>query len=995
MPGAVVALDAGGPSLRGLLTAVAAAFTLGAPVVPQRLFDDRFQRPFDLDRPLSFLVNPCEHAPAPSRVPGKSEASDRAEPVVAPATGPDAQIENLKLAPLEIFRLLIARRTGFPADSIEPSARLLSDLHLNSINVAELVTRFAAEIGVRDLSAPTEYANAKVAEVVEALTELRSLGSRRTAEDEHPPGVDSWVRAFVTDLVVREPGPSSRSGRSPWQIIASDDYPLREEVARAFGASPEGEDEAGIVLCLPPNPGSKHLTLLLQGAREVADHQQISRLVLLQHGGGGAAFARSLAREHDGLQVSLVDLPIGVQGVAEWAVNEVARASPSYSEAYYEATGMRRVPVLRPLFDEPTDQPLPLRPADVLVVSGGGKGIGAECALALAKQTGVRLGLIGRSPSDDTGLKANLARMKAAGVEVCYEQADVTDPDAAHRAVARIESRLGRVTAILHAAGINRPQLASSLDLETLHATVSVKVEGARNLLAAVDTASLRLLIGFGSIIARIGLRGEVHYGLANEWLERLIDDFAAGHPHCRCMTLHWSVWAGTGMGERLGSLETLAHQGVAALTIDQGVAALERLVRQPPPATAIVITGRFGTPPAVELGGTLPLLRFVERPRVYYPGIELVVDSDISLATDPYLRDHVIGGTAVLPAVFAFEAIAQVVRALTGDKALPAIEGMILRPIVIGDEEKLTIRLAALRRTADRIDIVVRSSADGFQTDHVRAGVPLAGPSMDQEADLLPVLGFSSAKRLALDPDRDLYGKLLFHAGRFRRLAGYTQVSAAGCTAEIASAATERWFIPFLPADLVLGDPGARDAVLHALQVCVPHRRVIPTAVDRILLAPLEASEPYRVIARECQSIGDSYTFDVDVLDRTGEVVEQWRGLTLQAIERLDQPVAWPLPLVGAYVERRLGLYSPGGSAYVGFDLAAQENAATPTVLHRPDGKPEPSDGVISFAYAAGVRLCFHAGCAVGCDLETVAARGEDNWRSLLGRHTHSPADS
>ena len=944
MPGAVVALDAGGPSLRGLLTAVAAAFTLGAPVVPQRLFDDRFQRPFDLDRPLSFLVNPCEHAPTPSRVPGESEASDRAETVVAPVTGPDAPIENLKLAPLEIFRLLIARRTGFPADSIEPSARLLSDLHLNSINVAELVTRFAAEIGVRDLSAPTEYADAKVAEVVEALTELRSLGSRRTAEDEHPPGVDSWVKAFVTDLVVREPGPSLRSSRSPWRTIASDDYPLRDEVAQAFGACPEGEEEAGIVLCLPPNPGSKHLALLLQAAREVANHQQISRLVLLQHGGGGAAFARSLAREHDGLQVSLVDLPIGVPGTAEWAVNEVARAGPGYSEAYYDAARIRRVPVLRPLFYEPTDEALPLGQEDVLVVSGGGKGIGAECALSLAKQTGVRLGLIGRSPSDDSGLKANLARMKEAGVEVCYEQADVTDPEAAHRAVAHIESRLGRVTAILHAAGINRPQLAGSLDLETVHATVSVKVEGARNLLAAVDTASLRLLIGFGSVITRIGLRGEVHYGLANEWLERLIDDFAAGHPHCRCMTLHWSVWAGAGMGERLGSLETLAHQGVAALTIDQGVAALERLVRQPPPATAIVVTGRFGTPPTVELGGTPPLLRFIERPRVYYPGIELVADSDISSATDPYLRDHAIGGTAVLPAVFALEAIAQVVKTLAGHKALPVIGNVrFLRPVVIGDEEKLTIRLAALRRTADWIDIVVRSSADGFQTDHIRAGARLADLSKDQEADLLPVFGPSSAKRLALDPDRDLYGKLLFHAGRFRRLAGYTQVSAAGCTAEIASAATEGWFTPFLPGELVLGDPGARDAVLHALQVCVPHRRVIPTAVDRILLAPLEASEPYRVIARERQSIGDSYTFDVDVLDRTGEVVERWRGLTLQAIERLDQPVAWPLPLVGAYVERRLGLHSPGGSAYVGFDLAARENAATPSVLHRPDGKPEP----------------------------------------------------
>ena len=33
-----------------------------------------------------------------------------------------------------------------------------------------------------------------------------------------------------------------------------------------------------------------------------------------------------------------------------------------------------------------------------------------------------------------------------------------------------------------------------------------------------------------------------------------------------------------------------------------------------------------------------LPFLRFLEKPRVYYPGIELVVDAELSTATDPYL---------------------------------------------------------------------------------------------------------------------------------------------------------------------------------------------------------------------------------------------------------------------------------------------------------------------------------------------------------------------
>ena len=61
-----IALNVGGDSLRGLLTAVGAAFALGAPIQPKALFADRFYRPFDLQRRHKFLQNPCESAPETS-----------------------------------------------------------------------------------------------------------------------------------------------------------------------------------------------------------------------------------------------------------------------------------------------------------------------------------------------------------------------------------------------------------------------------------------------------------------------------------------------------------------------------------------------------------------------------------------------------------------------------------------------------------------------------------------------------------------------------------------------------------------------------------------------------------------------------------------------------------------------------------------------------------------------------------------------------------------
>src|SRR5581483_3192151 len=55
----VVAVDTDGPSLAGLLSAVAAAYVLGAPVRPDGLFADRFTRPFPEDKTFRFFASPC------------------------------------------------------------------------------------------------------------------------------------------------------------------------------------------------------------------------------------------------------------------------------------------------------------------------------------------------------------------------------------------------------------------------------------------------------------------------------------------------------------------------------------------------------------------------------------------------------------------------------------------------------------------------------------------------------------------------------------------------------------------------------------------------------------------------------------------------------------------------------------------------------------------------------------------------------------------------
>jgi enediyne polyketide synthase len=951
----VLALDAGGPSISGLLMAAGAAFVLGVPVETSVLFEGRFVRPFDPERLPRFLASPCESAPVSSSTLPPSPRVPEPIAVVETAGGGSA---------LDVVRRLVATRAELPAETIQDDSRLLSDLHLNSISVGQLVAEAARQLGLRPPASPTDYARATVAEVALALAAQEELGdvailSPGTA----PAGVDTWVRAFHTEWTPRSlPRRAASTEPGPWKIVAPEDHPLAS--VRLPGN--------GVLLCLPPRPDESHVRLFVDAAREVIE-SNAPRLLVVQQEGGGAAFARTLHLEMPQVATRVVDVPFNHPDAATWVAAEAAAIVEGHTEARYDAEGVRTVPVLK-LLPETKPSDLPLGPEDVLLVTGGGKGIGAECALDLAKSTGAKLGLLGRSlPESDPELAANLERMRAAGVEPVYISADVTDPEAVAEAVRRIESALGPVTAILHGAGANTPRPIAALDEASFRRTLAPKVRGLENVLAAVNPGRLRLLVSFGSIIGRAGLEGEADYATANEWLGLLTERFGRAYPACRCLTLEWSVWSGVGMGERLGTLESLIRRGITPIPPGTGVSWLRDLLSRSLESTSVVVAGRFGDPDTVERERPeLPLLRFLERPRVFYPGVELVVDSEISADTDPHLADHVFRGEPLFAAVLGLEAMAQAAMALVGTDRLPVFEDVqLVRPVAVPPGRSTTIRVAALARDGV-VELALRDASTGFAADHFRAVCRFA-----DAPDLAPQLSLKNGARLPIEA-ADLYGGgLLFHRGRFQRLEGYRHLEATACLAEIASDGTTTWFGKWLPSELLLGDPGARDAAIHGIQACIPHATLLPTGVDRIVTGRLAASEPLILSARERSRDGDDFVYDLEILDALGGVRERWEGLRLHAVQKIDPPESWRAALLAPYLERRLEEILPGRRVHV--TLGQGSNG----LHHRPDGKP---DRQISRSHAGDLILEVTAEGRLGCDLEPVSERSEQVWRDLLG---------
>jgi len=977
----VLSMDVDSLSLGPLLRVIAAAVVLGVPVRTEALFNGRFTRPFQLEAPRRFFANPCESTPDIDLPAAQVVPRDRgnAEPEHAMADGEDTSIDRL--------RRLLARRAELPLEVVRPDTKPLDDLHLSSIVVGQIVAEAAAERGLTMLAPATSFATASLAELAEALDDAAAVAplgqdTRRDAVE----GAGSWVRPFAVAwvpapaLAARSAAGADESGS--WLAFAPAGHPEAESLRCALAAAGIGD---GVLICPSSGHDAAQAGILLAGARAALDG--VRRCLVVQHGCGAAALAKTLHLEHPEIVTCVVNVPDGPFPVA--AIVREAAAATGFTEVCLDESGQRSVPVLRPYHPRPG--PLPLGPDDVVLVTGGGKGITAECALGLAIATGAKLAIMGRSdPAGDAGLAENLARLEATGVTHAYFRADVTSAEQVAAAVARVRKRLGEVTAILHGAGRNQPAPLDRAEEVSFRATVAPKIDGLRAVLRAVDHDRLRLLVTFGSIIGRSGLRGEAEYGTANEWLTDLTLDLARRHPAWRCLAVEWSVWSGVGMGERLGVLDALARDGITPIPPDDGVKLLLRLIADPAAPGATVVAGRVGYMPTVSFEeGELPLARFTEHPLVFYPRVELVTEARLTDHDDPYLADHQVEKVAILPAVVALEAMTEAAAALTALPTRPAWEDVeFLRPVAADLDLATTIRIGALvREDGESVDVVIRSTGTAFAAEHIRGTFR---PSRVNPSDNVAL-----PQPSRLIEAEAWYGPLFFQGKRFQRVLGYRQLTATGCVAEISGRGGEPWFGPLLPTNLLLADPGPRDAFMHAIQACVPDATLLPDRIERLVPATDPWPERLVLVARERSHDGNVYLYDLTVHDEAGQILETWQGLRLRALRRHGPP---PIAaLVGPYLQRRL----PEGISIAvepeGHDERAEASrravgravGADVIMRHRPDGRPEieylagqGNEPAISISHGPGFALAVAGDGPLGCDAESVLDRP---WRHLL----------
>ncbi len=225
-----------------------------------------------------------------------------------------------------------------------------------------------------------------------------------------------------------------------------------------------------------------------------------------------------------------------------------------------------------PMSDEPA---LKLGPEDVVVISGGARGITGRLARALAPFR-PRLVLLGRSEleaevttlSSDSEITRTLKDLFDLGVEAAYYSCDVRDHERVAEILGQVVKRYGRIDGIIHGAGILRDSFMEFMSAADFEEVISVKLLGAWNLHQAAMEHGLRFIAGLSSIAAALGNPGQANYCAANRSMSALVRGLADSRAGFTGKAMMLAPIEGTGMADDPEVKELMKLRGMESAYI-------------------------------------------------------------------------------------------------------------------------------------------------------------------------------------------------------------------------------------------------------------------------------------------------------------------------------------------------------------------------------------------------------------------------------------------
>ncbi len=554
----------------------------------------------------------------------------------------------------------------------------------------------------------------------------------------------------------------------------------------------------------------------------------------VQAGLGG--FLRCFSKEHPEIRCRILDFePYSKEVSAEDRAGHLLlelRQDHGFEEVgYRDDERWTQVPVLehpnQPL-EEDASTDLELKPNDVVVVTGGARGITATMIRDLGSKLPLKFVLLGRSPLEvpelkdfdlPSGLNQNelkteiftamrakgtkitpreverLANKKAAideiegqlkalvdsGCQAKYYSVDVQDDEALKTILNQVTNDLGPIRGLIHGAGVLRDKFIADKTLDQFQQVLSTKVLGLARLFENLDHEQLRLVVMFSSVAGKFGNVGQSDYAVANE----ILSQFCLQNPlsNCRFLAIDWGALAGGMVTPELA--RKFEAEGVVLIPPSVGADFFTHEILHGTPQTReIILGGKQGLELSQgENGSPKPPMR-----------VMLSLDPK----EEPILRDHVLKDP-VLPMAMSLEFLAQAASDMFPNLSLTSINDLKVHhglsfpdgpaelhleceDISLSDVEGRAVRIRAYEVSKDKKILSYEAT--------VRLGLSHATPE-DPPSGL-------DKDRIKINID-DAYDRYLFHGPSLKCVRSIEGISGNGLVATIKTS---------VPKDLVVDSP-------------------------------------------------------------------------------------------------------------------------------------------------------------------------------------------
>jgi acyl transferase domain-containing protein/NAD(P)-dependent dehydrogenase (short-subunit alcohol dehydrogenase family)/acyl carrier protein len=269
--------------------------------------------------------------------------------------------------------------------------------------------------------------------------------------------------------------------------------------------------------------------------------------------------------------------------------------------------------------------------------------------------------------------------VRAAGGTPHYFSLNLADAEAVTRVIEQVRLGSGRIDVLLHAAGIERSHFLRDKDPREFDLVFDVKADGFFNLLHAIGDMPLGATVAFSSIAGRFGNAGQTDYSAANDLLCKITSSFRTVRPATRGIVIDWTAWGGIGMATRGSIPKMMELAGIDMLSPEAGIPLIRRELTAGATRGEIVIAQRLGVllnewdkaggfdAVAAEaakksLPATGPMVGKIVSASISGGfTVETILDPQVQ----PFLHDHQIEGTPVLPGVMGIEAFAEAATCL------------------------------------------------------------------------------------------------------------------------------------------------------------------------------------------------------------------------------------------------------------------------------------------------------------------------------------------